>query len=51
MLSCRNRPSGSFFWRAYHFPAYLFGSKSCLTLKLSTTQEAAQHSSRQDNRT
>lgn len=22
MLSCRNRPSGSFFCRAYHFPAY-----------------------------
>lgn len=65
MLSCRNRPSGSFFCRAYHFPAYcrgkqtqmrrgatcfycfgaspaltLLGSKSSLTLKLSTTQEA-----------
>lgn len=22
MLSCRNKPSGSFFCRAYHFPAY-----------------------------
>lgn len=22
MLSCRNRPSGSFFCSAYHFPAY-----------------------------
>lgn len=22
MLSCRNSPSGSFFWSAYHFPAY-----------------------------
>merc|ERR1711931_19386 len=41
MLSCRNKPSGSFFCRAYHFPAYLVGSKSGLTVKLSTTQEAA----------
>lgn len=72
MLSCRKRPSGSFFCRAYHFPAYchqkhtqmrhpvlatppppggfyfcgafpeltLLGSKSSLTLKLSTTQDA-----------
>merc|ERR1712002_263344 len=40
MLSCRNKPSGSFFCRAYHFPAYLCGSKSCLTVKLSTTQVA-----------
>merc|ERR550534_866635 len=40
MLSWRNRPSGSFFCRAYHFPAYLLGSKSSFTVKLSTTQEA-----------
>lgn len=84
MLSCRNRPSGSFFCSAYHFPEYcdekeesqkwfyllfllasfkacmLFvrfipltrlGSKSCLTVKLSTTQEADRQRSTQDSRT
>lgn len=78
MLSCRNRPSGSFFCRAYHFPAYcrqkqtqmrhracsptrfyccgafpaltLLGSKSSLTLKLSTTQEADRPRSTQAKR-
>lgn len=27
MLSCRNKPSGSFFCRAYHLPAYCQGKK------------------------
>lgn len=27
MLSCRNRPSGSFFCRAYHLPAYCEGEE------------------------
>lgn len=79
MLSCRNRPSGSFFCSAYHFPAYcdeeeesqelfyllfptrmlfvcfssltLLGSKSSLTVKLSTTQEADRQRSTQDSKT
>merc|ERR1712002_217685 len=51
MLSCRKRPSGSFFCSAYHFPAYLLGSKSSLTVKLSTTQEADRQRSTQDSKT
>merc|ERR1719268_43844 len=51
MLSCRKRPSGSFFCSAYHFPAYLLGSKSCLTVKLSTMHEADRQRSMQDSRT
>merc|ERR1719268_748593 len=51
MLSCRKRPSGSFFCSAYHFPAYLLGSKSCLTVKLSTMHEADRQHSMQDSRT
>lgn len=79
MLSCRNRPSGSFFCRAYHLPAYcegeeensgsvscyrlgaeprasagsltLLGSKSSLTLKLSTMQEADRQRSTQARNT
>lgn len=81
MLSCRNRPSGSFFCSAYHFPAYcgekepiqnnsfflkkllflstselqftltLLGSKSSLTMKLSTTQEADRQRSTQARKT